>query len=360
MRSTISTGFSSSIDSVRSSGPITAASSGRSRREVPSVKPLRIGFFGTPDFAVPSLEALLSTPHEVVVVATQPDRGRGRGRSVVPSPVKRVAGRHGIPILQPRRAREPGFHEALSAQGLDLIVVVAYGLILPREILDLPPLGCINVHASLLPKYRGAAPIQWAIARGERVTGVTTMLMDAGMDTGDILLQAEEPILPRDTAATLHDRLARRGAELLLETISGCQAGTITPRKQDEAQATYAPRLEKEDGAIDWTQSAEAIDRRVRAFFPWPGTHTFWQGIRIKLIEVTPLPHERPAAPAGTVVQVERSGIRVATGEGSLLLTTLQREGRSPLPIDRFLSGTPIRVGDRFISSPPGKERSSP
>ena len=321
--------------------------------------PLRVGFFGTPEFAVPSLEVLLEGPHEVVVVATQPDRARGRGRSLRYPPVKEVALRHAIPLLQPRRARDHAFHEALASLALDLIVVTAYGLILPKRILDLPRLGCINVHASLLPKYRGAAPIQWAIARGEQETGVTTMLMDAGMDTGDILLQAREPIAPDDTAASLHDRLARRGADLLRKTIEQWRKGEITPRKQDDAEATYAPLLKKEDGRIDWRKPAREIEWRVRGFFPWPGSSTFWRGKRLKIVAARAMPRPSSATP-GEVLDAGAKGIEVATGEGTLLIEGLQREGRKALPIEAFLRGTPIGPGDRFESPEPAAQGSAP
>src|SRR5512147_571289 len=236
---------------------------------------MRIVFMGTPDFAVPSLEALLKSPDEVVGVVTQPDRPKGRGQVLTPSPVKQVALREHIPILQPTKMKDPDFLAALGAWKPDLIAVAAFGRILPPVILSLPPKGCINVHGSLLPKYRGAGPIQWAIINGETETGITTMLMDEGMDTGAMLLQEKIAIAPDDTAGSLSPRLAEVGGRLLVETLARLKAGTVVPQVQDHAQATMAPLLKKEDGAINWTVSATAIANRVRGLTPWPGAYTF-------------------------------------------------------------------------------------
>jgi len=236
-----------------------------------TVQPWQIIFFGTPDFAVPTLKALMEGPDRVVAVVTQPDRGKGRGQKVIPSPVKKVALAHGLPSHQPDRVKDPPFQEEIETLQPDLFVVVAYGQILPRSLLDIPKHGAVNVHASLLPKYRGAAPISWALLKGEKVTGVTTMMMDAGMDTGDILLQSEILIGERETFATLHDRLAELGAQRLKETIAGLKSGRITPVSQDPSGATDAPLIKKEDGRIDWSKEADEIDRQVRAFNPWPG-----------------------------------------------------------------------------------------
>ena len=238
--------------------------------------PWRIVFFGTPSFAIPTLEGLLRGPDKVVGVVTQPDREKGRGRKVVFSPVKELALQHGLNPLQPEKAKEEAFQKSLEGLQADLCVVVAYGQILPESLLKMPKYGAVNVHASLLPKYRGAAPIAWAILQGEKVTGVTTMVMDEGMDTGDILLQAEVPIGAEDTCQALQDRLAALGAGLLIETLEKMKEGNIRPVPQDHSKATYAPPLKKEDGHIDWKKDAEEIDRRVRAFNPWPGAFTRW------------------------------------------------------------------------------------
>ena len=237
---------------------------------------MRIVFMGTPEFAVPSLEAILRSDDQVVGVVTQPDRPKGRGQQLVPPPVKLVAERAGIPILQPLKIRTPEFLQTLSAWQPDLIAVAAYGRILHTPILRLPPMGCVNVHGSLLPKYRGAAPVQWAVINGETETGITTMLMDEGMDTGAMLLQEKLEILAEDTAGTLAPRLAELGGCLLLDTLARLKAGTLTPKKQDDRQATLAPILKKEDGLIDWTMSATSLANRVRGLSPWPGAFTFF------------------------------------------------------------------------------------
>lgn len=237
---------------------------------------MRIVFMGTPEFAVPSLEALLRSDDHVVGVVSQPDRPKGRGQQLVAPPVKLVAERAGIPVLQPLKIRTPEFLQALTSWQPDLIAVAAYGRILHTPILTLPPKGCVNVHGSLLPKYRGAAPIQWAVINGETETGITTMLMDEGMDTGPMLLQERLGIMKDDTAGTLAPRLAELGGRLLVETIAQLKAGTLMPKKQDDGQATMAPLLKKEDGLIDWTMSAASLANRVRGLSPWPGAYTFF------------------------------------------------------------------------------------
>ncbi len=235
---------------------------------------MRLVFMGTPDFAATSLEALLRSDDSVVGVVTQPDRPKGRGQTLTPSPVKLLAQREQIPLLQPLKMKDPEFLQALTGWQPNLIVVAAFGRILPPVILSLPPLGCINVHGSLLPKYRGAGPIQWAIINGETETGITTMLMDEGMDTGAILLQETIPITPHDTAGTLSPRLAELGGKLLVETIAQLKAGTLVPRQQDSSRATMAPLLKKEDGVIDWALPATALANRIRGLAPWPGAYT--------------------------------------------------------------------------------------
>src|SRR4051812_27578517 len=239
---------------------------------------MRLVFLGTPAFAVPTLERIVEAGHEVVMVVTQPDRPRGRGGKSAAPPVKEAALRLGLPVYQPERVRRPEAVERLRQRAVDAMVVVGYGQIIPQVVIDLAPVGIINVHASLLPKYRGAAPIQWAIVNGETRTGVTTMRIDAGLDTGDMLLKAETEIDPEETAVELGKRLAVLGADLLVQTLSGLAACSIVPEKQDNAQATYAPLIKKEDGRLDWSQSALAIHNRVRGLQPWPGAFTTFRG----------------------------------------------------------------------------------
>ncbi|HMK75427.1 MAG TPA: methionyl-tRNA formyltransferase [Thermodesulfobacteriota bacterium] len=309
--------------------------------------PWRIVFFGTPSFAIPTLEGLLRGLDKVVGVVTQPDREKGRGREVVFSPIKELALQHGLNPLQPEKAKEEAFQRALKGLQPDLCVVVAYGQILPESVLKIPKYGAVNVHASLLPKYRGAAPIAWAILKGEKVTGVTTMVMDEGMDTGDILLQAEVPISAEDTCQTLHDRLADLGAGLLLETLAKMKGGNIRPVPQDHSMATYAPPLKKEDGHIDWKKEAEEIDRQVRAFNPWPGAFTRWDDRLLRIYKGTP--RERALVEkAGTVVWVGSDFIEVEAGRDTYLIKEVQLEGRRRMGIREFLSGHPLPVGTVF------------
>lgn len=309
-----------------------------------SAPPWRIVFFGTPSFAIPTLEGLLKGPHKVVGVVTQPDREKGRGRKVVISPVKELALQHGLNPLQPEQAKEEGFQKALKGLQPDLIVVVAYGQILPKPVLKMPKYGAVNVHASLLPRYRGAAPIAWAILKGEKVTGVTTMVMDAGMDTGDILFQAEVPINEEDTCQTLHDRLASLGAGLLIETLEKMKEGNIRPIPQDHSKATFAPPLKKEDGYIDWKKEAGEIDRQVRAFDPWPGAFTKWND-RLLRIYKGGIRERAPTGKAGTVVWVGSDFIEVETEKDAYLIKEVQLEGRKRMRVREFLLGHPIPVG---------------
>jgi len=307
----------------------------------------RIVFFGTPSFAIPTLQDLLKGPDQVVGVVSQPDREKGRGRKVVVSPVKEVALRHGLVPLQPEKAKGEPFQEALKGLQPDLMVVVAYGQILPRSVLDIPKYGAVNVHASLLPKYRGAAPIAWAILNGEKVTGVTTMLMDEGMDTGDILLQTEVPIGDEETCETLHDRLAPLGAQLLLKTLEKMEGGNFRPFPQDHSKATHAPPLKKEDGHIDWRKGAAEIDRQVRAFDPWPGAFTKW-GDRLLKIYRGRIRERTPAEKPGVVVWVGSDLVEVKAGKDSYLIEEVQLEGRKKMTIREFLSGHPISAGTVF------------
>lgn len=302
----------------------------------------RIIFMGTPDFAVPALDALHRSGHRVVHVVTQPDRPRGRGRKPTPPPVKAAALKMGLPVVQPESTRAPEFLRAVRTLAPDLLVVVAFGQILKPALLEIPRMGAINIHASLLPRYRGPAPIQWAIINGESETGVTTMFMDAGMDTGDILLTRSDPISAEDTAGILHDRLSVVGAELLIETLSGFE--TIRPTPQEDAKSSYAPMLKKQDGHIQWDQSARAIDCRVRGVTPWPGAYTFLEGRRIKLFRTEPL-DEPASAPPGTVVPGFPDELRVATGRGVLSLLELQGESGRRLPVADFLRGRALPPG---------------
>jgi len=309
--------------------------------------PWRIVFFGTPSFAITTLQELLKGPDKLVGVVTQPDREKGRGRKIVISPVKELALRHGLVPLQPEKAKQEAFQEILKGLRPDLMVVVAYGQILPRAVLDIPKYGAVNVHASLLPKYRGAAPIAWAILNGEKMTGVTTMVMDEGMDTGDILLQTETPIGDGETCETLHDRLASLGAQLLSETLEKMKAGTIRPIPQDHSKATYAPPLNKEDGHLDWKKEAEEIDRQVRAFNPWPGAFTKLDGLLLKVYKGE-VREKAPSGKTGTVIWVGSDFIEVEAGKGSYLLKEVQLEGRRRMAIREFLSGHPVPVGTVF------------
>jgi methionyl-tRNA formyltransferase len=308
---------------------------------------MRIVFLGSGRFAIPSFEALLDAGHDVTALVTQPDRESGRGQALAPPPIKPVAERRGIPVLQPRRVREPEAQEALRRLEPDLSVVVAFGQILPRSVIDIAPRGTVNVHASLLPKLRGAAPIQWAIATGEAETGVTTMLIDEGLDTGPLLLARATPIGPDETAAALEPRLARLGAEVLLETVRGLEARTLVPVPQDVARATLAPILKKEDGRIDWSAPAPAIARRARGFDPWPGAFTLHEGRLLKALRLCDA--AAPAAPAGTIVSVSSDGVVVACGEGTALrLVEVQPESRRAMPASAWAAGARLRPGARL------------
>lgn len=318
---------------------------------------LNIVFMGTPDFAIPTLQRLIASDHTVTAVVTQPDRPKGRGKRLAAPPVKVVAERYNIPVLQPRRVKAPEVREQLEAFAPDVMVVIAYGQILPQSILDVPRFGCINVHASLLPKYRGAAPFQWAIIRGETETGITTMLMDQGMDTGDILLQRACAIQPDDTAQTLHDSLAQRGADLLLETLERLEAGELTPIPQRHDEATYAPLLKKTDGRIDWREPAETLVNTIRGMSPWPGAYTTFRGTTVKLLKAAL--ESRPvadfagteAAP-GTVVALDpRRGPVIATGHGFLRILEIQPQNKQPMKCSDFCRGYHLKVGDRLTGN---------
>jgi methionyl-tRNA formyltransferase len=308
---------------------------------------MRVVFLGSGAFAIPSFEALIEAGHDVAALVTQPDREKGRGRTLGPPPLKPVAEARGVPVLQPRRIRDPEALEPLRRLAPEIQVVVAYGQILPRAVIELPPRGTINVHASLLPRYRGAAPIQWAIAAGETETGVTTMLIDEGLDTGPVLLARVTPIAPDETAADLEPRLARLGATLLNETLRAIEKGTVQPVPQDHSQASSAPVLRKEDGRIAWGRRAEEIARRVRGFQPWPGCTAFLGGRAVKVLRARPAAMG-PGEPA-MVVSIEPAGIVVACGEGTrLLLEEVQPESRRPMSGGAFAAGARLERGARF------------
>ncbi|MGD0362776.1 MAG: methionyl-tRNA formyltransferase [Bryobacteraceae bacterium] len=309
---------------------------------------MRVIFLGTPQFAVPTLEALVSAGHAVVSVVTQPDRPRGRGRQMAVSPVKETALRLGLPVYQPERIRRPEAVAALAALRPDAMVVVGYGQIIPQSIIDIPQHGIINVHGSLLPKYRGAGPVQWAIANGEKRTGVTTMRIDAGLDTGDMLLKAETDIAPDENAVELGARLALMGAGLLVETLD--RIASIVPEKQDSAQATYAPLLKKEDGLIDWGRTAESIHNRVRGFEPWPGAYTRFRGQQLHIWKSRPLASNAASDVVGEAGQLLTRPLRAICGppeaRAALELIEVQLEGRKRIAAEAFANGQRISGGD--------------
>ncbi len=306
---------------------------------------MRLVFLGTPPFAVPSLRRLSAGGHDIAAVYTQPDRPRGRGGEMAAPAVKRAALELKLPVRQPERIRAPEIVAELEALRPEAIVVVGYGQILPQSVIDIPPHGAVNVHASLLPRYRGAAPIQWAIARGETVTGVTTMRIDAGLDTGDILLARDTPIGPEETAVELGERLAAMGAELLMETLEGLAAGKVEPRKQDHALATYAPMLKKEDGWIDWSRPAREIYNKVRGFVPWPGSYTRFRGLRLHIWRARLAEGESAAAPG--VVSLSGRRLLVGCGDRAYLEPLeVQLEGRKKMAIADFVNGQRLEEGE--------------
>ena len=291
-------------------------------------EPLRLVFAGTPEFAAEHLKALLDSRHQVIAVYTQPDRPAGRGQKLMPSPVKQLAVEHGIAVLQPPTLRDPAAQAELKALGADLMVVVAYGLILPQVVLDTPRLGCINSHASLLPRWRGAAPIQRAVQAGDAESGVTVMQMEAGLDTGPMLLKVTTRISADDTGGSLHDRLAQLGPKAVLEAIEGLAAGTLQGEVQDDALANYAHKLNKDEARLDWSRSAVELERLVRAFNPWPICHSALDGEPLKVLAATL--GEGKGAP-GQILAASKDGLTVACGDGALRLTRLQLPGGKPL-----------------------------
>jgi methionyl-tRNA formyltransferase len=312
---------------------------------------LRVIFMGTPAFACPTLQRLIDRGEEVLAVVTQPDRPKGRGQKMVPPPVKELAEKHGIPVLQPVKVRAPEFIEAMKGMNPDLIVVVAFGQILPKALLEIPRFNCINVHASLLPRYRGAAPLNWCIINGENETGVTTMLMDVGLDTGAMLLKKTTQIDPDENTQSLHDRLSIAGAEALSDTIDMLVAGELVPEQQDDSLTCYAPMLKKENGLIDWNREPLTIKNMVRGMSPWPGAFTWLNGKMVKIYRVrtTEVQHVDGRSP-GTVLRADQNGIEVACAGGSIIIDELQLEGKKRLPAGIFLTGCKIEPGDVLVS----------
>ena len=315
---------------------------------------MKIIYMGTPDFAVGPLEALLAGGHEVVCVLTQADKPKGRGHQLQAPPVKEAALKAEIPVLQPLKMKDPELWEKLRSYGADLFVVAAYGKILPQEVLSIPPRGCAHSHASLLPAYRGAAPIQWAVIDGQKETGITTMLMDAGLDTGDILRQYPVAIAEDETGGSLFDKLQKLGGEAILDTIRGLEDGSITPVKQGEMTTPYAAMLSKEAGNVEWTKSAAEIERLVRGLDPWPGTYSVLTGKTIRFRKTAKVPEESAAAlqgkeaPAPGTLLPQGGKMYVMTGSGLLEIRELQPEGKKPMPADAWMRGARLAEGSCF------------
>ena len=306
---------------------------------------MNIIFMGTPEFAVPTLEMLVNEEYHISAVVTQPDKPKGRGNKEMMPPIKEVALKHNIPVLQPVRIKgDEIFYKHIQSLNPDLIVVVAFGQILPQQVLDLPKYGCINIHGSLLPKYRGAAPIQWSIINGDEVTGVTIMYMDKGMDTGDMLLKTEMLIGEQDTYASLHDKMKSVGANLLKEALPKIIAGTIERQKQDDANSTSAPMISKTLGEIDWNKSAKEIDALIRGLNPWPTGYTYYKGETMKIWRTKPLASSQQAKP-GIVLSVDKLGITVQTGHGSLLIEEVQMPNKKRMPVSEYIKGNTIEKG---------------
>lgn len=304
---------------------------------------MKVIFMGTPNFAVPCLEVLVKENHHIIGVFTQPDKPKGRGKKVIYTPVKESALKYDLKVLQPQRLRDPEIVDLIKEMKPDIIVVVAYGQILPKEILEIPPYGCVNVHASLLPKYRGAAPINWVIIKGEKTTGVTTMFMDVGLDTGDMILKKEIEIGENETAAELHDRLSLLGAEVLKETIRDFSQDQIVRVKQNHKEATHTHRLTKETGKINWALSAREIRNLVRGLIPWPTAYTLYKGNMMKILKTSVKSGHTNNTP-GEILEVNEDGIYVATGQDLLIIEELQFSGGKKLAVKDYLRGNTIEV----------------
>lgn len=305
---------------------------------------MKIIFMGTPDFSVGTFEALIEAGHEIVLAVTQPDKPKGRGGKMQYSPVKETALKYGIPVFQPKKVRQAECIEELRRYGADIMVVIAFGQILPKEILEMTPYGCVNVHASLLPKYRGAAPIQWAVINGEDISGVTTMQMDEGLDTGDMILKKEVVLDEKETGGSLFDKLSAAGAVLCVETLKALEEGTASFEKQGETTTEYARMLDKDMGSIDWKKDAQTIERLIRGLNPWPSAYTRWDDKVIKLWEADVVAQNTQALP-GTVVSVEKDGFCVQTGDGLLKVCSLQIPGKKRMEAGAFLRGYKIEKG---------------
>lgn len=313
---------------------------------------MKVVFMGTPDFAVDALQAIIEAGHEVTAVVTQPDKPKGRGKEMQATPVKTCALEHHIPVFQPVKVKEPEAVEILRSYEADIFVVVAFGQILSEEILQMPKYGCVNIHASLLPKYRGAGPIQWAIIDGEKETGITIQQMDKGVDTGDILFQCVVPIDAKETGESLFEKLAKAGAALIVEALPKIEAGEVTPRKQDESQASHAKMLQKSMSRIDWNRKAAELDCLIRGMISWPGASSGYHGKTLKIWQQEPVAKDQLPAEAlagaepGTVIAVEKDAIYVQTGEGALKLTEVQLEGKKRMAVKDFLLGYPVQPGE--------------
>ena len=310
---------------------------------------MKIVFMGTPDFAVGALEALVEAGHEVVAVVTQPDKPKGRGKEMQQTPVKVCALKHNIEVFQPKKIKTPEAVEVLRGYAADLFVVAAFGQILSKNILDMPKYGCVNIHASLLPKYRGAAPIQWAILDGEKETGVTIMQMNEGLDTGDMLTKVVIPIEDTDTGESLFDKLAKAGAKLMVETIPQIEAGTLVPQPQDDSLSSYAKMIRKEMGIIDWEKEAVVLERLVRGMNSWPSAYTHFNNKTLKIWEAAVESGNYDVAP-GTVAEVTKNSIKVQTGKDLLVLKQVQLEGKKRMEVSAFLLGYSVKVGEKLGS----------
>jgi len=307
---------------------------------------LRIVFMGTPDFSVPCLEGLIENGNQIVLVVTQADKPKGRGHHLTPPPVKECALSHGIPVFQPNRMKDEESRRILEETHADLFVVVAYGKILPADVLAIPRYGCINIHASLLPKYRGAAPIQWSIMSGERKTGVTAMQMDVGLDTGDMLLKKEIEIDKIDTTSTLHDKLSQLGREVLLDTISSLEKGTLQPEKQRDEEACYAPMITKETAQIDFNCTAEEICRKIRAMNSYPYAQTIYAGKLMKIIAATPVLDDKLSGKPGEIIGVKGNALIVKCGNGGISVSEIQVEGKKKMSVFEYVKGNAFTEGE--------------
>ena len=310
---------------------------------------MKIVFMGTPDFAAGALRSLIAAGHEITAVVTQPDKAKGRSKELMPSPVKVCAVEHGIPVMQPRRIKTPEAMTELKTYPADVFIVAAFGQILSQEILDMPKFGSLNIHASLLPKYRGTSPIQRVILDGEEKTGVTIMQMDAGIDTGDMLYKKEIPIAPDDTYETLHDKLMNLGGEAVVEALELLEQGKLVPEKQDDSLSCYAPLIDKSMGQIDFSKDAAEIDRLIRGLTPWPSAYTSYKGKQLKIWKAVPLPSESTVddeSSAGEILKVEKDAVTVATGKGALKIFELQLEGKKRMTTHDFLLGVKMQPGE--------------